>query len=330
MRSVPAGSFARLASPLALWRAFVRCSAGKRRTPRVAAFDLDADREVLRLSRDLLAGRYQPGGYRLHVIRDPKVRLIAAAPVRDRVLQDALVRELAPTYEASFIEDSYASGTGRGPLRAALCYLSFQRRFRFRLSLDVRRYFPSIRHEILQALLFRRLRDGRTRDLLRQLIAAGGAVYQTPLAREVLGLEADPLPPGSGLAIGAYLSQWSGALYLDGLDHYVKRTLKIPGYLRYMDDLALFDDDPRRLAEARGAIAAWLLAERGLTLGQRRLAVVPTDSPAVFVGLRISRGGLAPGPKLRRRLRLRLRAAAARGHARLWRSLQSYRGLFMF
>ncbi len=48
-------------------------------------------------------------------------------------------------------------------------------------------------------------------------------------------LEDDPLPPGTGLAIGSSLSQWAANLYLDGLDHFIKRELGIRAYLRYLD-----------------------------------------------------------------------------------------------
>ena len=154
----------------------------------------------------------------------------------------------------SFIEHSYAVGVGRGPHRASLRYLAWLRQYDFRLALDIRRYFPSVRHDVLYGLFARRLRDRDTLALLELLLRAGGAVYQTPEAHEVLGA----VPTGRGLAIGSYLSQWSGAFYLDGLDHFVKRELKIGAYLRYMDDFTLFGDDPVRLEEARGAIAAWL------------------------------------------------------------------------
>ena len=131
------------------------------------------------------------------------------------------------------------------------------------------------------------------------------------------------------MPIGSYVSQWSGALYLDGLDHFVKRELRVSGYLRYMDDCALFSDDPAALERCRDAIAAWLRVERGLCLNPRRLAVRPCSEAVLFVGMRIDRAGLSPGPKIRRRLRRRVRAAARKGPAALERTLRSYRGLFL-
>ena len=151
---------------------------------------------------------------------------------------------------------------------------------------------------MLLSLFRHRLRDAQTLALLGLLLRSNSAVYQTEAAAQVLGLAHDPLPPGCGLPIGSYVSQWSGLLYFDGLDHFVKRTLKVPGYLRYMDDCALFSDDPAELERSRDAIAAWLRVERGLCLNPRRLAVRPCSEAVLFVGMRIDRAGLSPGPKV--------------------------------
>lgn len=330
MRSHPRGSLQRLSDPVALWRAYGRVARGKYHTPAVAAFDLDADRHILELHRALGAGAYRHGPFRLHVIHDPKLRLIAAASVRDRVVHQALVAELAPTYEPGFIDQHFACKTGRGPQRAALYYLACKRRYRYRLSLDIQRYFPSIRHDILLSLFDHRLRDEDTGALLSHVLEAGGRVYSAPLAIAALGLQDAPLPSGCGMAIGSYVSQWSGALYLAALDHYIKRELKIPGYLRYMDDLALFHDDIVVLERAREAVARWLQVERALVLNPKRWQVHTTEEPSVFLGYGVSRAGFWPGPKLRRRLVQRVRSAAQRGTGELARTLASYQGIYTF
>ncbi len=59
---------------------------GKRRSPNVAAFEIDCDRHLLALQRELAEGRYQPSPWRLHVIRDPKTRLILVLFAEDRAL----------------------------------------------------------------------------------------------------------------------------------------------------------------------------------------------------------------------------------------------------
>ncbi len=330
MHSIPAGSFTRLSSLPALWQAYLSCRRGKRRQPRMAAFDIDADRHLCVLQRVLVSGRFQPEPWRLRVVHDPKVRLIAAPSIRDRIVHRALLDEIGPHYERSFIEHSYTGAIGRGPHRAVLQYLRWLRQYRYRLGLDIRRYFPSIHHPTLCQLLFRKLHDQRTQALITQLLVTGGKVYRTPLAAKVLALESDPLAEESGLALGSYLSQWCGTFYLDGLDHFIKRQLHIPGYLRYMDDFVLFSNDASQLVAARTAITTWLAEERRLQLNPKRWDVTPNTHPSIFLGYRVSRAGITPSRKLRRSFRRRLQLAAQKGHTELVRSIHSYRGLLLF
>ena len=65
MHRVPHGSFDRLSSPEALWRAWRACRLGKGRHSTVATFDLDADQEVFRLHRELREGSYRSSAWRL-------------------------------------------------------------------------------------------------------------------------------------------------------------------------------------------------------------------------------------------------------------------------
>lgn len=48
------------------------------------------------------------------------------------------------------------------------------------------------------------------------------------------------------------------------------------------------------------------------------------------MGYRVSRAGVVPGRKARKRARLRIQAAAARGDESLRRCLASYRGIYLF
>ena len=84
------------------------------------------------------------------------------------------------------------------------------------------------------------------------------------------------------MPLGSYLSQWCGTFYLDGLDHFVKRDLKIAGYLRYMDDVVLFGDDREALLMARQHITEWLQRERRLQLNPKRSMRFPILLPEYF------------------------------------------------
>lgn len=234
-----------IAAPECVLQAWRRYSAGKRRRPAVARFAFDAERQVLDLSDALMAGTYRPGPYQLLEVRDPKPRLIAIATVGDRVVHRAIYDALAPSFNRSFIADTYACLPGRGSHRAVLRFLELMRRFSHVVHLDISRYFASVDHEILSDLLSTRLRDRGVVALLAVILVSGAALYRSPKVRSFY-----PGEPGNhrprGLPIGNLTSQWWGNLYLNGLDHFVKRDLGV-AYLRYMDDFVGFADEARSL-----------------------------------------------------------------------------------
>ena len=95
-----------------------------------------------------------------------------------------------------------------------------------------------------------------------------------------------PLERRVGLPIGNLTSQFFSNIYLNGFDHFVKETLHIRNYLRYVDDFLLFADNQRQLIEARGAIAAYLCSLR-LQLHPIKSQLFETRHGINFVGFRI-------------------------------------------
>lgn len=95
-----------------------KAARGKRSRPDVARFLLDLEPNVCALQRELLDGSYQPGSYATFRIRDPKPRLISAAPFRDRVVHHALTGVLEPVFERRFTPYSFASRKGYGQHKA--------------------------------------------------------------------------------------------------------------------------------------------------------------------------------------------------------------------
>jgi len=328
---IPSGSFDRATSSAALWSAWLRTRRGKRRSTAAAVFELEAERGIFALQRALASDTYFPRQPRVRIVHDPKRRAICVTAFRDRVVHQAVHAELAPHYDGSLVDHSYAGAERRGSHRAVLRYLESLRRNRWRLALDIHRFFPSVVHELLLGLLFRRLADRRMRRLLEILVRSAEGLYHRPeLLRAMPEFLAEPVPPGVGIPIGTLLSQWGVNHYLCGLDHFVKRELKVRWYQRYMDDLTLFGDDRGRLEQARGAIADWLWNERRLRLNPRRWDVHPTSEPSVYLGFRVTRAGIAMGPKARRRLRARLALRAAAGPEALEATLLATRGMALF
>ncbi|MDJ0840187.1 MAG: reverse transcriptase domain-containing protein [Acidobacteriota bacterium] len=305
------------------WRFYRR---GKRRRPDVAAFEIDADRSLLHLSDALLGRGYRHGPYKILTIRDPKPRLIAAAPVRDRIVHTAVYRALAPHFNKGFIDQSYACIEGRGTHRALWHFLALMRRYRYLVHLDIHSFFPTVSHSILHGLLTPRLRDPRIIGLLEEILASGQRLYRTPRVRQFFGLpEITPDLLAHGLPIGNLTSQWWGNLYLNGLDHFAKRVLKIEGYIRYMDDIVCFARDKASLKQWKHEIRQWLATERNLTLNPNKGHLRSCSLPVTYLGYRVTRGGYDPGPQGLKRFRKTLRKRALGSATRLRQSLHSYR-----
>jgi hypothetical protein len=91
---------------------------GKRKRPDVARFLFNLEPNVCALQRELLAGEWRPGEYRTFWSRDPKPRMISAAPFRDRVVHHAVTRVLESVFEPRFTASSFASRKGFGQHKA--------------------------------------------------------------------------------------------------------------------------------------------------------------------------------------------------------------------
>jgi retron-type reverse transcriptase len=277
--------FGQIATFRALHDAARRAIVGKRRK---AAFMANLERELLRLERELNDGSYRTGRYLEIIVRDPKRRLVSAAPFRDRVVHHALFAVIGPLFERSFIPDTYANRTGLGTHRAVARYEHFRDRHTHVLRADLWRYFPSIDHEILKHDLRRRIACPQTLALCDTII--DGSNEQEPVACYFPGDDLfTPHERRRGLPLGNLTSQFFANLYLDGFDHWVKEVLRAP-YLRYVDDFALFSNDADQLAEWRARIAVYLEGRR-LRLHPDKTQIVATSEPATFLGYELHPGG---------------------------------------
>jgi len=303
-----------------LYQAFKKAAKGKRSQPNVAAFEFDLEANLFRLQEELQAGTYRHGPYDSFYIRDPKHRLISAAPFRDRVVHHALVRVVEPIFEHSFISDSYANRVGKGTHLALDRCQSYARRYRYVLQCDLRQFFPSVDHAILRRILAGKLADPGVLWLVDRILESGVGVLRKEY--EMVWFPGDDLLAATrprGLPIGNLTSQFWANCYLNPLDHFVKRTLggkgPSPGYLRYVDDFLLFADDKRRLWDWKGAIQETLSTLR-LSLHERQSTVYPVTNGIPFLGFRTyptrRRLKRANGVAFGRRFR-RTCAALARG-----------------
>jgi retron-type reverse transcriptase len=276
--------FERIVSFENLLSAAEKAQKSKRFKPATALFNLNLEKELLGLQKQLVEKTYIHGAYCDFTIYDPKMRLISAAPYRDRVVHHALCNVIEPIFDRSFIYDTYACRKGKGAHAAVDRYTAFARKNRYVLKCDIRKYFPSIDQDILLRIIRRKVRCADTLWLIEQIIrsrADSGAIQYFP-GDDLFA----PYQRVRGLAIGNLTSQFFANVYLDGFDHFVKETLGCRHYIRYVDDFVLFDASKARLNELKAQIIGYLDTLR-LTLHPRKCRVYRVDEGVCFLGYRM-------------------------------------------
>jgi len=286
---------AAVAEPANLRLAFWKAARGKSARRDVAAYRAGLGENLGRLRAGILEGTVEVGRYRFFKIHEPKQRDICAAAFPERVLHHALMNHCEPVFEKRLIHDTYACRAGKGREAALKRARYFAARHAWFLKLDVRRYFESIDHAAMFALLRRVLKDRAVLEIFRRIIASHAAA------------------PGRGLPIGNLTSQHFANLYLGELDHFAKESLRVRGYVRYMDDFVLWAHEKPILREWRAEIDGFL-RER-LKLETKPPQINRTDRGMPFLGCRVFPRGLRLGGRGRRRFAAKLRAIEA-DHAR--------------
>jgi retron-type reverse transcriptase len=278
---------------------------GKKYQENVLRFNYNLETQLVNIKQELESKTYKPGAYKTFNILEPRPRMISAAPYKDRVVHHALIAIIAVIFERTFIFDSYANRLGFGTHRALRRFTYFARTSRYILQCDIKKYFPSIDHEILKTLLRRKIRCKDTLWLLDTIIDNSNP--QEKVDDIFPGDDSQkPLPRRKGLPIGNLTSQFSANVYLNSLDHFVKEKLKAKKYLRYVDDFALFSDDKGFLAEARQAIEEHLISLR-LKLQPAKTQLFQTRQGANFLGFRVLPNRIRVRTENLRRGKVRLR-----------------------
>ena len=267
----------------AVWRAWVRARRGKKPSQNQLAFEARWLDELLALHAALRAGHWQPSRTVSFIVKHPKTREIHAPDFADRVVHHIVVERLEKLYEPVFIHDSYANRAGRGSHAAVDRLQAFMRQREnmpaataaggWYLQLDIHNFFNSIHRPTLYAMLCRRLAlaQGRGQLPVAHALALRSLCHKL-LSQRIAERVRNPaaaagMPPhkrlcnaapGCGLPVGNLTSQFFANVYLNALDQFVKHTLKVRHYVRYVDDFVLLCDSPAQLEHWQAQIVAFL------------------------------------------------------------------------
>ena len=274
-----------------LFKAYLSCRERKRKTINALKFEIACEQKLLDLAKELQSHTYHPGRSICFVVTYPKLREIFAADFCDRVVHHLLVNEIEPIFERRFIYDSFACRKEKGCHTAISRLKKFidqvsknKTKNSFYLQLDIKSFFTAIDKRILYQIITAKLAEiKRNQNWIEEIYYLLNAIiFYNPTKNFVIKGDKSLLNKipyqkslfnvsiNKGLPIGNLTSQFFANVYLNELDQFVKRKLKVKYYLRYVDDLVLLSENPEQLREWRKEIDFFLKENLELELHPRK------------------------------------------------------------
>lgn len=238
---------------------------GKSRNYGVRKHDKNREANILKLHEMLKREKFQCSEYKVFTIYEPKEREIYQLPYYpDRIVHHALMNVLEPIWCSIFTADTFSCIKGRGihgAMNRMIQVLKDVDGTQYCLKIDVKKYYPSIDHDILKQIIRKKIKCKSTLKLLDCIIDSA-----------------------NGVPIGNYLSQYFANLYLAYFDHWIKEELKIKHYLRYADDMVFFGATKSELQGLLVQINHYFSEHLRLEI-KRNYQIFPTEKRGVdFVG----------------------------------------------
>lgn len=256
-----------------LFSAWTEFKRGKLKKQDIIDLSVILEESIFDLNQRLKDGSYKHSAYKDFYIYDPKLRHIHKAEAIDRLLHQAIFQILQPLYDRQFIFDSYSSRLNKGVHKARdrfhkLAWRLSRNNTRtvWVLKCDIRKFFDSVDHRILLAILARKIKDEKVLGLLAEIISS----FETS--------------PDKGIPLGNLTSQLFSNVYLNELDQEIKRKWRIKNYVRYADDFLILDTDRAKLEELLPMIADFLSTNLKLSLHPDKVFIQRFAKGVDFLG----------------------------------------------
>ena len=243
----------------------------------VIEFEFNLENNIFNLLNNIKNNRYHLGEYYTFKIYEPKERIISALPYIDRIVHQWYVEEfIKPYIVPKFINTTFACLKDKGTHKAVDEVLQQMRTFKRKngnfwiLKCDIKKFFYNIDPMILFEILKKYISDKKLLRFTHLLIFDRRIISKNNI----------------GIPIGNYTSQFFANIYLNELDQFIKRKLKVKYYCRYMDDFVLLAKTKNDCINLKKQIETFLNQRLHLELNNKS-KYYPYSMGVNFCGYRI-------------------------------------------
>lgn len=238
---------------------------GKLKSNGVIKHDINRDDNIIKLHESLKNKSFTTSKYNVFKIYERKERTIYSLNYYpDRIVHHAIINVIEPILIKTFTSNTFSCIKGRGIHGAANAVkhaLKDIDNTKYCLKLDIKKFYPSIDHNVLKNILRRKIKD-----------------------KDLLWLLDDIVDSAEGLPIGNYTSQYFSNLYLTYLDHWIKENQRVKYYFRYADDIVILSPDKKILHKLLNEIKNYLSTNLKLTV-KNNYQIFPVKSRGIdFLG----------------------------------------------
>lgn len=289
-----------------LHRCWLKARQNKSKRERIRRFAQDPLRYLCAIQARLRSKGYDFGPYKYFVVREKKWRDVVDAPMKDRIVHWMLYEYLYPIWESRFIRHTYGNLLGRGTHAAVEQLAKYCRRPSsvWVLQLDLSKYFYSIPHVLLKERVSRYVGDWDIRRLLSDLV---DSFYTDGRYNHLFDKDsAYRKTPEKGMPIGNLSSQLFANIFLCSFDHWVKETLRVKQYIRYVDDIVVVGESKEEMIRVRSELVE-RLAQDGLTVHPKKVRIAPLSEGVPYLGYVIWKTHVSAARHMRSRYHRRLR-----------------------